>query len=85
MKAASSNKKAEAAYNTAVADACSALEQIKAGMTAHAQDQQAGGNWGHVGDMKHLAAQLQQLADQLNGTGEYAEPADGGWVITPGN
>jgi len=70
-QAASSNKKSTAAYNTAVADACSALEQLKAGLTAHAKDQQAGGNWGHVGDMTHLAAQLQQLAGQLNGSSQH--------------
>ena len=58
-------KTADVAYNKALADACKAIEQIQSNMTAHVLDQVEHGHWGHVGDMRHVATQLQQIADQL--------------------
>jgi hypothetical protein len=50
------------------------IKQIEAGLEKH--DRAASGNpgghhWGHVGDLKHMAAELREIRDRLHGLGEY--------------
>lgn len=48
------------------------LKKIEAGLEPVPP---AGVHWGHVGDLAHLAEQLQEIHDSLYGEGEYAEVA----------
>jgi hypothetical protein len=52
------------------------LKQIEAGLEKHdrnASSNPGGHHWGHVGDLGHVAANLEELRDFLMGTGEYAK------------
>ena len=51
------------------------LKQIETSLVVH--DHNASGlgghHWGHVGDLRHVAGNLEELRDFLMGTGEYAK------------
>lgn len=42
-------------------------------------------NWAAVEEVRYLAAQLEQIADRLNGTGEYAKAAALVEMVKKGN
>lgn len=47
------------------------LDSIHVGLAKHAE---AGNKtWGHVGEVKHIHARLQDLHDMLHGAGEYSK------------
>jgi hypothetical protein len=51
-----------------------ALKRISAARDDHfGVDAEAQRNWGEVGDVEYLADQLTQLADRIEGKGEFAE------------
>lgn len=47
------------------------LQKLRLGY-ADATSGRKGFNWGHVGDMQHLAGQLREIEDRLWSKGEYA-------------
>lgn len=74
---ARANKKARnaEAARTAHEDAANRIDdllaEIKEGLDAHRNTPNP--HWGHVGDLTHKVNQLQDIADSLNGRGEYAD------------
>ncbi|MFZ5856766.1 MAG: hypothetical protein ACOYZ6_08045 [Chloroflexota bacterium] len=50
------------------------LKQIEVGLEKHDREAsgQGGHHWGHVGDLTHVADQLQDLRDFLTDKGDYA-------------
>lgn len=50
------------------------LKQIDASLLVHDRraSGQGGHHWGHVGDLKKIETQLQDIRDSLIGQGEYA-------------
>jgi hypothetical protein len=51
------------------------LKQIEVGLEKHDRKAsgQGGHHWGHVGDLGHVASDLEELRDFLMGIGEYAK------------
>jgi hypothetical protein len=51
------------------------LREIKVGLQAHdrAASGQGGHHWGHVGDLTHIADELQDISNRLHHRGEYAK------------
>lgn len=68
---ADSQRKAAAAYVSEFERINGLLAKISDGIINH-ENASGQKNWGHVGDLKHLADQLQNLSDQINNEGEYA-------------
>jgi hypothetical protein len=64
--------RAQAAYVAQFERINGLLAKIHKGIVAHENGSDEK-HWGHVGDLGHLADQLQNLSDQINGEGEYAE------------
>jgi hypothetical protein len=65
---------AQMVYKDKKAEIKKLLKSIEAGIEKH--DRKANQDrihWGHVGDMNSIRAALQEVSDQLHGTGEYAE------------
>ena len=49
------------------------LKKIKAGLTKHSRNEkQNPRNWGYVGDLQHIASELQEVSDFLYNEGDYA-------------
>lgn len=71
-----STKRSFVAYNQELNNALKALEQIKNGLEKHAAGSKG---WGQVSAMNGFYQQLKEIADQVNGTGEYSEQDHGGW------
>ena len=52
------------------------LRKIKTGLAKHSRrEKQNSLNWGYVGDLQHIASELQEVSDFLHNEGEYAEVA----------
>lgn len=51
------------------------LKQIAVGLQKHDRDAsgEGGHNWGHVGDLASIAAELTDIRDRLHLTGEYSK------------
>ena len=51
------------------------LKQIETSLVVHDHKAsgQGGHHWGHVGDLRHVAGNLEELRDFMMGTGEYAK------------
>lgn len=64
-----------AKYEEKQAEIVKLLRQIAVGLQAHDRraSGQGGHHWGHVGDLTDIAAELREVSDRLNGTGEYAK------------
>lgn len=62
-------------YEAKQAEIKKLLKQIETSLVVH--DHKASGkgghHWGHVGDLRHVAGNLEELRDFLMGTGEYAK------------
>lgn len=63
-------------------DAADLLKKIHAGLSKHQSNvtskntyHHGEAHWGHVGDIKHIHRQLQDIHDSILQTGEYAKPA----------
>jgi hypothetical protein len=63
------------AYEDKQAEIEKLLKRIAVGLQAHDRraSGQGGHHWGHVGDLTDIAAELREVSDRLNGTGEYAK------------
>lgn len=61
-------------YNTHLEDAHGLLQDIAAGLKQHKAVTSTAVHWGHVGDIKHVKRQLEDLRDMLHQQGEYAKP-----------
>ena len=65
--------KAHNDYKRLSADVARHLAAIEAGLKGHAERAAADPtNWGFAGDLGALAAELANVSDRLNQTGEYA-------------
>lgn len=68
------NKDALQEYENKQAEIEKLLKQIQAGLLEHdrnASGKSGGHHWGHVGDLNHIATELQDIRDRLTGKGEY--------------
>jgi hypothetical protein len=70
---------AQLVYRDRKAEIRKLLKSIEAGIEKHSTNaNQDGINWGHAGDLGSIRETLQEVSDQLHGTGEYApEPFRG--------
>lgn len=63
---------AKTALTAASLEALGLAKKVEAALRrSEAKANEAGANWGHVGDAKHAAAQLSEILAQLEGTDEY--------------
>ena len=63
-------------YLETQAEIATLLKKIKAGLAEHnRREKQNPRNWGYVGDLQHIASELQEVSDFLHNEGEYAEVA----------
>jgi len=67
------NESALDAYIRNLAAAQAASERINEYLLDNGETSPENINWGHVGSMNHLANQLNELKDMIDGTGEYAD------------
>lgn len=65
---------ARAEYKRNQAQVRQLLKEIRDGLDTHqrATNENERALWGYVGDLKRITAELSDLRDRLNGTGEYA-------------
>lgn len=60
-------------YLETQAEIATLLKKIKLGMAEHSRrEKQNPRNWGYVGDLQHIASQLQEASDFLHNEGDYA-------------
>jgi len=69
----SARKTSHETYLETQTEIAALLKRIKTGLAKHNRSEKRDPrNWGYVGDLQHIASELQEVSDILHNEGDYA-------------